>query len=399
MVTVIAGKPVPGSTTRSRWWWWIWVAAGSCTFLCGVLLGVVANGQAGGGGGWFSQLLSPAFGGRERVMILAVGVDTSSGKGLADTIMVAAVCPRTAEISALSIPRDSRAEIPGLGVRRINAAHSHGEMPLTIQTVELLLGVPMDYYIEISVPKLVELVDAIGGVDLEVEKRMYYPDRSQGLLIDLQPGFQHLDGVQAMGYVRFRHDAAGDLGRMARQQKFLRAVMGEVLGPRNISRVPALARVFVETVNTNLSARDLLSLKRIVEQSGPEAVRGTVLPGEPRMVRGQSMIELDPIEVREAVHRVLFGHGLAVEVLNGTSLNGLAAQVAARLEEAGCDITEVGNAEEETDTTLIVDRRGKTNRAERVASWLGRGAISVAPDGENPADVTVILGRDLVDRY
>jgi LCP family protein required for cell wall assembly len=387
---------VPRSHRRAlEWWWLIWVAAGACVFLCGAALGVVSSQGNGNGGGWFSQLFSPAFGGRGRVTILAVGADNSTGKGLADTLIVATVSPSSGEIAALSIPRDSRVEVPGIGVRRINAAHSLGGMPLTIETVEMLLGLPIDYFVEIDVPGIVKLVDAIGGVDIEVEKRMYYRDRSQHLEIDLQPGFQHLNGMQAMGYVRFRHDAAGDLGRMERQRTFLRAVMHEVLAPRNIARLPKLAQTFVRTVNTNLSVGDLLALKKLVEQSGPEAIRTATLPGRPVMVHGQSMIELDADQVREAVDRVLRGQGVTVQVLNGTDVNGLAAQVASRLEEAGCEITEVGNTEQATETTLIVDHRGR-RRGERVASWLGRGVISVAPDGDSPADVTVILGRDMV---
>jgi len=382
------------SGPRFQWWWLVWVAAGVCTFLCGAVLGVVSSGLSGPGGGWFSQILSPAFGGRERVIILAVGVDKSSDRGLADTILVLAVSPRTGELSALSIPRDSRVQVPGVGIRRINSSHAVGGMPLTIETVEVLLGLPTDRYIRVDVPGLVKLVDAIGGVDIEVEKRMRYRDRSQNLSIDLQPGWQHLDGTQAMGYVRFRHDAAGDLGRMERQRHFLRAVLRQLTGPTNVSRLPQLARAFVETVGTNLTAKELLALKRMVEQAGPEGIRAETLPGEPKMVRGQSMIELDGERVEQTVDRVLRGLGLSVEVLNGTGISGLGARVAAELEEAGCEITAVGNAKQKSDVTIVISRRPGSRRAERVAEWIGMGVISVEPEGDNPADVTVIIGRD-----
>jgi LCP family protein required for cell wall assembly len=390
---VSAGR---GPAITFRWWWLIWAAAGVCTFLCGAALGVVSSGGSGGGGGWFSQFLTPPFGGRDHVTILMVGTDSSTGRGLADSIMVVVVNPRSGEMSAVSIPRDSRVEVPGVGVRRINSSHSLGGMPLTTETVELLLGLPIDYHIEIAVPGLVKLVDAIGGVDLDVEKRMYYRDRSQDLLIDLQPGLQHLNGTQAMGYVRFRHDAAGDLGRMERQRHFLRAVMRQLMMPNNVTRLPRLAQAFVETVNTDLTARDLLAFRKLLEQNGPEGIRAVTLPGEPKTIRGQSMIELDPARVRETVDRVLRGQGLSVQVLNGTAVNGLGARVASVLEEAGCEITEVGNAAEQSEATLIVDHRGRPRRAERVQDWLGKGVISVQPDGDNPADVTVIVGRDLV---
>ncbi|HUU53865.1 MAG TPA: LCP family protein [Armatimonadota bacterium] len=376
-----------------QWWWLIWAGAGICVFLCGALLGAASGGGSGQSHG-FLQLLAPAFGGRDRVTILAVGVDNSEGRGLADTIIVLAVWPKTGEVGALSIPRDSRVVIPGVGTRRINESHAYGRLPLTIETVEWLLGSPLDYCIEVSVPGLVKLVDAIGGIDIEVEKRMYYRDRSQDLLIDLQPGLQHLNGEQAVGYVRFRHDATGDLGRIERQRTFLRSVAREMLSPERVSRLPKLADAFVETVETNLTIRDILSLKKIVEQAGPDAIRMATLPSHPRMIGGQSVLELDAEEVQQAVDRVLWGQGIRVVILNGTDVGGLAAQTAGSLEEHGCEVLDVGNAERKSATTLILDHRGQTRRAEQVSSMLGGGVISAAPDGDNPADVTIILGDD-----
>jgi LCP family protein required for cell wall assembly len=305
------------------------------------------------------------------------------------------VWPKTEEIAALSIPRDSWVVVPGLGESRINASHSYGGLPLTVETVETLLGLPFEYYVEVNVSGLVKLIDAIGGVDIEVEKRMRYRDRSQHLEIDLQPGLQHLNGEQAVGYARFRHDATGDLGRIERQQKFLRAVAREVLSPKHMVGVPKLANAFVNTVTTNMTVRDVLSLKRILEQAGPEGIRMATLPATPGTVHGQSVLELDPQQVQQAVDRVLFGEGIRVTVLNGTEVSGLAAQTAELLAENGYDVVEVGNAERTTETTLVIDHRGQSRRAERVSNVIGGGVISVAPDGENPADVTVILGRDM----
>jgi LCP family protein required for cell wall assembly len=375
-------------------WWLIWVAAGACIFSCGLILGLASIGDPQGAR-WFGQILARPFGGRERVSVLIIGVDATQGKGLADTIIATVISPRTGEIAGLSIPRDSRVEIPRLGIRKINEAHSFGGRPRTIEAVELLLGMPFDYYVEVDVAGVADLVDVVGGVDIDVEKRMYYRDRSQDLLIDLQPGFQHLTGEQAVGYVRFRHDARGDLGRIQRQRTFIRAAVRQVLAPENIRHVSSLASVFVETVDTNLQVKDVLALKGIIEDVGADAIHIETLPGNPRIIRGQSMLELDAGAVQQAVNRVLLGQGLDVTVLNGTTINGLAARTAALLEKRGCHIVEVGNAEHKTPRTVVIDHRGQTARAERVASWLGRGVISVAPDGEAAADVTVIAGPDM----
>ncbi len=377
-----------------QWWWLIWVGAGLCVFLCGALLGAVSGGGPGQSHG-FLRLLAPAFGGRDRVTILALGVDNSEGRGLADTIIVLVVWPKTGEVAALSIPRDSRVVIPGVGTRRINASHAYGGLPLTIATVEMLLGIPFDYYIELNVSGLVDLVDTIGGIDIEVEKRMHYRDRSQNLLIDLYPGLQHLTGEQAVGYVRFRHDAMGDLGRIDRQRKFLRIVVGEILSPDNVTRLPKLADAFVDTVETNLTVRDILSLKKIIEQLGPDAIRMAILPAHPRIIGGQSLLELDADEVQQTVDGVLWGQGIRVVVLNGTGIDGLAARTAETLVRHGYEVLDVANAERKTASTLILDHRGQTRRAQRVSSLLGGAVISAAPDADNPADVTIILGEDL----
>jgi len=386
-------------TARKRitfaWWWLIWAAAGICILLFGAGLGVMTS--AGAGASRLSGFFSSRFGGRSHVSFLIVGADASTGRGLADTLMVCLVQPKTGEVGVLSIPRDSRVELPGVGIRRINAAHSLGGMPLTIETVELLLGLPIDYYVEMNTAGMVELVDAIGGIEIEVEKRMYYRDRAQGLLIDLQPGLQRLDGEQAMGYVRFRHDATGDLGRIIRQRTFVRAVAHRLLAPDMVSRIPRLIEVFLDTVDTNMSPKELLALKKVLEDAGVEGIRMETLPGEPRMIHGQSMIELDREQLQSAVNRVLWGYGVSVSVLNGTDVPGLAAMTAEELERRGCLIVTVGNAEERVDTTRIMDHRNQTARAQRVFGWLGRGAIFVAPDAGSQADVTVILGADMME--
>ncbi len=379
---------------RFQWWWLIWLAGGICLFLCGAILGAVTGGGSAAKDQGFLQLLTPPFGGRERVTVLAVGVDTSEGRGLADTLIALAVWPKRGELAALSIPRDSRVLVPGVGLMRVNASHSFGGLPLTVRTVEMLLGSHFDYYVEVDVPGLVDLVDAVGGVDLEVEKRMYYRDRSQGLLIDLQPGLQHLDGEQAVNYVRFRHDAMGDIGRIGRQRRFLRVLARKLLSPEKVSRIPELVNTFLDTVDTNLTVRDILSLKKLVEQVGADGILMETLMGYPRMVNGESVLTLDAEQVQRTVDRVLWGKGTRVVVLNGTDIGGLASRTAEMLVDKGYDVLDVGNADKETGTTLILDHRGQARRAQRVAETLGLGAISAAPDGDNPADVTVILGGD-----
>jgi len=151
-------------------------------------------------------------------------------------------------------------------------------------------------------------------------------------------------------------------------------------------------------VETDLSASDLAALKRIMEQGSPEAIRTATLPAEPVRIGGASMLQLDPVKVREMVNDVLLHQGIRVEVLNGTMVNGLAAQVAEALEQQGCDIVGTGNAGAQSEITLVVDHGSSAARAERVAGWLGMGAVSVLPGVAGQADVTVVVGRDMVAR-
>jgi len=147
--------------------------------------------------------------------------DPKSFQGRSDTILVCRLDPIANSLSVLSIPRDTQARIPGYrGLQKINGANAFGGPLLAAQTIDDLLGIPVDHYAVINVHGLVELVDELGGITVVVPKRMKYTDNSAKLKINLDPGPHVLSGVEAMGFVRFRHDALGDIGRVQRQELF-----------------------------------------------------------------------------------------------------------------------------------------------------------------------------------
>ena len=160
---------------------------------------------------------------KDKATIMIMGVDERSDDvGRSDTLMVATIDPQKNEASLLSIPRDTRVAIPKNGYDKINAAYAYGGEKLTQRTVEDFLGIRMDHYVIINTHAFQKIIDAIGGIDIDVEKRMYYEDPwddDGGLVIDLRPGRQHMDGKTAVTYVRYR-DEEGDIGRVKRQQKF-----------------------------------------------------------------------------------------------------------------------------------------------------------------------------------
>ncbi|MBQ7454044.1 MAG: LCP family protein, partial [Selenomonadaceae bacterium] len=157
----------------------------------------------------------------DKVTIIIMGVDVRKDDvGRSDTLMIATVDPRIDQATLLSIPRDTRVRIRGRGYDKINAAFAYGGVELTTSTVENFLGIDIDHYIMIDTSSFVKIIDAIGGVDIDVEKRMVYEDPwddNGGLVIDLYPGQQHMDGKTAVTYVRYR-DSEGDIGRVKRQQ-------------------------------------------------------------------------------------------------------------------------------------------------------------------------------------
>jgi polyisoprenyl-teichoic acid--peptidoglycan teichoic acid transferase len=154
--------------------------------------------------------LPPEWDGTERVNILLLGGDSrGEDSGRSDSVMVASVDPVTKKATLMSILRDTYVDIPGHGKSRLNAAFSYGGPDLTKQTVSDLLGIPIQYYVYTDFNGFIALVDAVGGIDLDVEKDMHYTSKADNhqFDIDLKKGMLHMDGKTALQYVRFRHDA------------------------------------------------------------------------------------------------------------------------------------------------------------------------------------------------
>jgi LCP family protein required for cell wall assembly len=143
-------------------------------------------------------------------------------------MIVASVDPRAGTVNMLSIPRDTRVVIPGRsGYDKITHAYAYGGAALATRTVEAFLGVPINYYL--ATGRALSVSSIFGGVDMYVEQDMNYDDPYAGLSINLRKGSQHLDGEKAGQYIRFRHDELGDIGRVHRQQRFMKAMSDEML--------------------------------------------------------------------------------------------------------------------------------------------------------------------------
>lgn len=217
-----------------------------------------------------------AFGKKDCLYILLLGLDYSydskaqrhTKDARTDTIMVMRVEPRGRELSMLSIPRDLLVEIAGTGggYDKINAAYSTGGVQATRKTVEAFLKLKMDHYILVKSDVVADMVDVLGGVPVQVEKQMDYDDNWAGLHIHLKPGEQVLDGAQTVGYLRFRNDEEGDLGRIRRQQQFLAALIRELKSPRHIPKYKSLAQTVKKKMGTDLTVEQMAALANLYRE-------------------------------------------------------------------------------------------------------------------------------------
>lgn len=242
--------------------------------------------------------------------ILVLGVDDVYGHR-SDTIMVVHIDPAKRSAAVISVPRDTIVAIPGRGLDKVNHAFAYGGADLSRRTLEDFFRVSIPYHIIVDLSGIEKLIDDIGGVMVNVEKRMYYVDYAGDLHIDLQPGRQKLNGKQAMGYLRFRH-SDNDFARIGRQQNFLRSVADQAMKKENLIRSPQLFLSLLQCVQTNLNSREILGLSlalRGANESGQ--VRMSMVPGTDFMVDKIYYWKPDEEAVRKLANTALFNGDLA----------------------------------------------------------------------------------------
>jgi len=227
--------------------------------------------------------------------LLVLGVDRRENeRGRADTLMLVFLDPATSRVGVLSLPRDTYVQVPGRGRTKLAHAHAYGGAELAAETVEGLLGVPVDHYLEVDFAGFERLVDLLGGVEIEVPQRMYRPEEG----IDLRPGKQRLDGEDALAFVRFRDYPEGDIERIRMQQRFLLALVDQAVSLRNLLRSPQLLQQIYALVETDLPMGDLLSLAKIFSNLENYDLSLALLPGKPSYINGVSYFLPDTEQIR-----------------------------------------------------------------------------------------------------
>lgn len=346
--------------------------------------------------------------------IVLLGSDTrsSDGKGgRSDTIILVHVDPEANFLSMLSLPRDLRVTVPEHGPQKINAAYAYGGAALLIRTVQSALRVDLDHYVKVDFNAFKEITDTLGGVYVDVDRT--YDDGQ----IQLSPGYQLLNGQNALRFVRTRHDSSIDFGRMERQQRFLSALREQAMGWNLPLKLPSLIESLFSSVDTDLGANDILKLAywgirlegsrmklaSIVAPTGTIDGASYVLASDEQIASavesflaapGAAQTDGSPEEQAVPGNAFLSSvklEGISVDVVNSTGRTGQAAFAAVWLSRQGATVGGIREAEGPTSVnTEVTYPAGQSDTAHLVAQSLG---IYGTRQDSAVSRVTVTLGQ------
>ncbi|MEA4881157.1 MAG: LCP family protein [Synergistaceae bacterium] len=369
------------------------------------------------------------------INILLTGIDDVQGGRRADAIAFVVVDIDRKIVRVMSIPRDTRVQIPGRGWEKAAHAYAYGGIPLLRETIVNYLGLPINYYLLVNYDSFPSIVDLIGGVEIDVERRMVYNDYAGKLFINIPKGVQTLTGKTALHYVRFRHDALGDIGRVKRQQDFIEAVLKKIQTPSMITKIPELAKKTIELVNSDMTPAQALQLGSYLSDLPPENLNFFTLPGKavyignlsywigditaasallsganesPEAVTvsgdqtppGEEKDEEDPAAPLD-LKAVLAGIKSPVAVLNGAGVSGLGKDAATALQKIGVDVNHIGNAKhyDYRTTTIQFPEKGNedvSSTASALGKIVGVNSRLITRSSAVP-HVTLIVGKDRED--
>lgn len=362
------------------------------------------------------------------INILVLGIDNSGHphesnftpaeamSGNSDTMLLVRLIPDTHQINVLSIPRDTLVQISG-HVDKINDANVVGGTELAAKSVSQLLGnVPIDHYIRLDTEGFIHLVDALGDVEVNIPKAMHYEDKTQHLSINFDAGKQKLNGQHLEEYIRFRHDALGDIGRVQRQQEVLKALLQKLLQPSTVAQVPKLLSVVKDNVDTDLSLGEMLGTTQFISHIDKQHLNLVMLPGRfsDRKEYKLSYWISDPKATLPILAKY-FDIGsnqidtssndnsqfktIRLAVINGTIDETKVSRAASFLTKRGFGKTYVTHHEIDSGNfpvkiTKIIAQKGNVEAANAVKDTLGFGEVEVNSTGDIASDITVVVGED-----
>ena len=391
---------------------------------------------------------SQPWDGKTRVSILVMGLDyrdceTDQGfqecdnnpASRTDSMMLLSVDPVSKTAGMLSIPRDLWVYIPGFDYAKINTAYFLGEvnkMPeggpgLAMDTVEQVLGVPIQYYALVDFNAFVRIIDELGGVKIRPQERIKIDPLGPGNTFYLDPGVYVVDGSTALAYARNRYTEGGDFDRAQRQQEVLLSIRDRVMQfnmlPTLVTKAPRLYNEVQQGVRTNLTLQQIVQLALLAQQIGSENIKRGVI-GPPSYITfsespdGQA-IEIPVTDQIRVLRDEIFASGPAaspaavsedlgelvkqekakVIVKNGSSTEGLASRTANYLRGQGLDVVGEANADQVYTSNTIIDYTGKPYTIRFLAEMLKVENARVLNrfDPNSQVDVEVILGTTFAD--
>lgn len=376
----------------------------------------------------------------EDIYVLCMG----ASQNMTDTIMVVKYSPQNQQASILSIPRDSfvgKSKDSATAFDKINAKYQLNPQA-TVDAVNSLTGLNIKYFVTVDTKALRELVDAIGGVEFDVPIDMDYDDPTQDLEIHVKQGKQVLDGKNAEGVVRFRHNndfstyseeyGDNDLGRMRTQREFITTVLKQTLKATNVTKIGEIINIAKERVVTNIEWDVIKNYIVALMDFNTENLQTDSLPGKPQYINQISFFLVDKTAAKEKVNEMFLStpqskeegeegedgetnttnttkssstkssstsksstdkSSITLEVLNGTGSNSKFNSALDQLKEQGYKVNKKGTTNV-TAKTLIIDRRNNSKESENeLKSLLCTGVITTGEDN-NDVDFTVIIGTD-----
>jgi polyisoprenyl-teichoic acid--peptidoglycan teichoic acid transferase len=351
--------------------------------------------------------------------VLIMGTDATWDKakhtllkeiGRTDTMILVNLNTSSFKANMLSIPRDTVVEIPGYGWQKINSAFFLGGPELAMETVSKFLGVPVNHYVVLNTKGLARLIDLMGGINIYVDKDMYYVDNWGGLKIDLKKGWQNLNGEQAHEFIRFRQDPLGDVSRVQRQQEFLQTLLKKLATPSMVAKAPWVMAIAIESVKTDLSLKDVIYSLNFARGLRKEDINMSIVPGNFAVGEQNASIWSPDLEALKDIVNKYFSKKLlakleqrhapsySITLINNTDDFDATRQLMKLLYKQDYSIVNVPTIKKPgVDKTRIIAQKGDRTGGEKLGSILGIKDIFVSGTGDLTSDFTIIICNDWKD--
>lgn len=354
----------------------------------------------------------------EPVNILLLGMDIGDPNQVdnqsikrTDTIMVVNYNPENKKMNVVSIPRDTLINANGRN-SKINAAYAIGGYSKIKTEVENLLNINVNYIVKIDYNAFRDIIDAIGGIEMTIERNMIYDDEGQNLHINFKAGETvTLDGKKAEEFFRWRKNndgsglANGDLDRIENQQKFISKVVEKCTSPLILFRIPKIMSALGDNIETNMSSTDILSYGLKFMNIKKENMAMITAAGTPKTINGESFLIFNKNENKDIISSLSSSSAsrnlslnvskgdIRIKILNATKISGLAAKEMKELSNVGYTNIDTGNTELSDKSIILANDKDKLKTIMQDLNIKNTDQKDNKSEYED-YDVIIILGKD-----